>query len=126
MEARIAIHSMKTKVVEIDAQFSAMDKTFSWKGMKSISSLNVHKSGVDAQGGGASGSEMSGRAITSLGGSGSATGGFSKMPRAKPFPVPSTVEPLFKRQKDPSTPQTEHHPPLTLAPTTATNSPTVS
>ena len=96
VEARIAVHSMKTKIAEIDAQLSAMDKTFSWKGTASISSLNVHNSGVDAQGGGASGSETGDRAITNLGGSGNATGGSSKMPWAKPFSVPSTVEPLFK------------------------------
>ena len=98
-EARIAVHSMKTKIVEIDAQLTAMDKTFSWKGTTSISSGG-------AQGGGASGSEMSVRAITSLGGNDSATGGSSKMPHAKPFSVPSTVEPFFKRQKGSSTPQT--------------------
>ena len=96
VEARIAVHSMKTKIVEIDAQLTAMDKTFSWKGTTSISSLNIHNSGGGAQGGGASGSETGGRAITSIGGSGSAIGGSSKMPRAKPFLVPSTVEPLFK------------------------------
>ena len=44
-EARIAVHSMKTKIAEIDAQLTAMDKTFSWKGTTSISSLNVHNLG---------------------------------------------------------------------------------
>ena len=126
-EARIAVQSMKTKIAEMDAQLTAMDKSFSWKGMASISSLNVHNLGGCAQGGGASGSETGGRAITSLGGSGSATGCSSKTPRIKPFSIPSTVEPLFKRLKDSVTPQMEQLPPsLTLAPTVATNSPTVS
>ena len=52
--------------------------------------------GGGAQGGGASGSEMGGRTITSLGGSGSAIDCSTKTPRAKPFLVPSTVEPLLK------------------------------
>ena len=127
VEAQIAVHSMKTKITKIDAQLTAMDNSFSWKGTTSISSLNVHNSGGGAQGGGASGSETGGRAITSLGGSGSATGGSTKTPRAKPFPVPSIVEPLFKLMKDSLTSQTKHLPPsLTLAPNAATNSPTVS
>ena len=96
VESRIAVHSMKAKIAEIDAQLTAMDKSFSWKGTASISSLNVHNSGGGAQGGGASGSEMGGRTITSLGGSGSAIDCSTKTPRAKPFLVPSTVEPLFK------------------------------
>ena len=48
VEARIAVHSMKTKIAEIDAQLTAMDKSFSWKGTTSISSLNVHNSGGGA------------------------------------------------------------------------------
>ena len=127
VKAQIVVHSMKTKITEINAQLMAMDKSFSWKGMASISSLNVHNSGGGAQGCGASGSEKGGHAITSLGGSGSATGCSSKTPCAKPYPIPSTVEPLFKRLKHSPTPQTEQLPPfLTLAPTAATNSPTVS
>ena len=127
MEAWIAVHSMKTKIAEIDAQLTAMDKSFSWKGTISISSMNVHNSGGGAQGGGASGSETGGCTITSLGGNGSATGCSTKTPCAKPFPVPSTVEPLFKRLKDSLTPQMGHLPPsMILAPTAATNSPAVS
>ena len=95
-EARIAVQSMKTKIAKMDAQLTAMDKSFSWKGTTTISSLNFHNSRGGAQGGSASGSEMGGHAITSLGGSGSATGGSPKTPRAKPFLVPSTIEPLFK------------------------------
>ena len=84
-EDRMAVHSMKMKIVEIDAQLTELDKTFSWKGTASISSLNVQKSRGEAQGGGASGgasgSEMGGRAITSLGGNGCS----SKSPWAKSF-----------------------------------------
>ena len=125
-EARIAVQSMKTKITEMDAQLMAVDKSFSWKGTTTISSLNFHNSRGCAQGGSASGSEMGGHHITSLGGSGSATGFSTKTPCAKPYPIPSTVEPLFKRLKDSPTPQTEQLPPfLTLAPTAATNSSTV-
>ena len=96
----MAVHSMKMKIAEIDAQLTELDKTFSWKGIASISRLNVQKSRGEAQGGGASGgasgSETGGHAITSLGG----TGCSSKSPRAKTFQVPSPVEPLSKRQKD--------------------------
>ena len=60
VEAQIAVHSMKIKIFEMDAQLTAMDKSFSWKGTTSISSLNVHNSGGGAQGGSASGSEMGG------------------------------------------------------------------
>ena len=49
-EARIAVHSMKTKIAEMDAQLTAMDKSFSWKGMASISSLNIHNLRGGAQG----------------------------------------------------------------------------
>ena len=59
-EARIAAHSMKAKIIEIDAQLMAMDNSFSWKGTASISSLNVHNTGGCAQGGVASGSESGG------------------------------------------------------------------
>ena len=73
-KARMAVHSMKMKIAEIDAQLTKLDKTFSWKGTTSISSLNIQMLGGEAQGGsasgGASGSETGGRAITSLGGSG--------------------------------------------------------
>ena len=41
-EARIAVHSIKAKIAEMDAQLTAMDNSFSWKGTTSISSLNVH------------------------------------------------------------------------------------
>ena len=72
-EARMVVHSMKMKIAKIDTQLTKLDKTFSWKGTASISSLNVHKVGPDAQGGGTSGgasvSEMGGLAITILGGS---------------------------------------------------------
>ena len=96
----MAVHSMKIKIAEIDAQLTELDKTFSSKGTTSISSLNVQKSRGEAQGGGASGgasgSETSGHAITSLGGSGCS----SKSPRAKTFQVPSPMDPLSKRQKE--------------------------
>ena len=76
---------MKMKITEIDAQLTELDKTFSWKGTASISILNVQNLWGEAQGGGASGgasgSEMGGRTITSLGGSGCS----SKSPRAKTF-----------------------------------------
>ena len=98
---------MKTKIAEIDAQLTAMDKSFSWKGTASISILNVHNLGGGSQGGSASGSEMGGHAITSLGGSGSATGCSTKTPGAKPFLAPSTMEPLLKRLKDSPALQTE-------------------
>ena len=81
----MAVHTMKMKIVEIDAQLTDLDKTFSWKGTASISSLNVHNSGGGEKGGGANGSEMGGCAITSLGGSGSATSGSSKSPWDKPL-----------------------------------------
>ena len=84
------------KIAKMDAQLMAMDKSFSWKGTARISSLNIHNSGGGAQGGIASEREIGGRALTSLGGSGSATGCSTKKPRAKPFPVPSIVEPLLK------------------------------
>ena len=100
----MAVHTMKTKNTEIDAQLTELDKTFSWKGTASISSLNVQKSGGKAQGGGASvganGSETGGHAITSLGGSGFS----SKSPQAKTLQVPSPVEPLSKQLKDPPSP----------------------
>ena len=118
-EARIAIHSMKAKIAEMDAQLTAMDNYFSWKGMASISSLNVHKTGGGAQGGVASGSESGGWALTSLGGSGSAMGCSTKTPCVKPFPVPSTVEPLLKRLKD--SPAQQQLPSLSPAPNVATN-----
>ena len=44
-EARIAVHSMKAKIGEIDAQLTVMDNSFAWKGTASISSLNVRKAG---------------------------------------------------------------------------------
>ena len=47
-EVRIAVHSMKTKIAKMDAQLTAMDNSFSWKGTASISSLNVHKIGGGA------------------------------------------------------------------------------
>ena len=76
-EARMVVHSMKMKIVEIDTQLTELEKNFSWKGIASISSLNIHKAGAEAQGGGASGgasgSEMGRHAITSLGGSGSSS-----------------------------------------------------
>ena len=99
-EARIAVHSMKAKIVEIDAQLTAMDNSFSLKGTASISSLNVHKMGGCAQGGVASGSKSGGQALTSLGGSDSATGCSTKTLRVKPYLIPSTVEPLLKHLKD--------------------------
>ena len=93
---------MKMKIAEIDTQLTELDKNFSWKGTASISSLNVHKAGKEAQGGGASGgasgSETGGQAITSLGGSGSS----SKSPRAKTFQVPYPMETLSKQLKDSS------------------------
>ena len=100
----MAVHSMKMKIAEIDAQLTELDKTFSWKGIASISSLNIQKSGGEAQGGGASGgasgSETGERTITSLGGSGFS----SKSPQAKTLQVPSPVEPLSKQLKDPPSP----------------------
>ena len=85
------------------------------------------KYGGCAQGGVSSGSESGGWALTSLGGSGSATGCSTKTPRVKPFSVPSTVEPLLKRLKDSSAQQFERHPhSLSLAPNAATTSPTLS
>ena len=113
------------KIAEIDAQLTELDKTFSWKGIASISSLNIQKSGGEAQGGdasgGASGGETSGCAITSLGGSGCS----SKSPRAKTFQVPSPVEPLSKRLKDFPSLQAGQLPKLSLVPMVATNSPTM-
>ena len=100
VKAQIAVQSMKSKITEMDAQLTAMDNSFSWKGTASISSLNVHKTGGGAQGGVASGSESGGRSLTSLGGRGSAMGCSTKTPRVKPFPIPSTMEPLLKRLKD--------------------------
>ena len=84
-----------------------MDNSFAWKGTTSISSLNVHKSGGCTEGGGASGSESGGWVLTSLGGSGSGTGCYTKAPCVKPFPIPSIVEPLLKRLKDSSAQQSE-------------------
>ena len=46
-DAHITVHSMKAKIAEIDTQLTAMDNSFSWKGMATISSLNVHKTGGD-------------------------------------------------------------------------------
>ena len=43
-EAKMAVHTMKMKIAEIDAMLTDLDKTFSWKGTASISSLNIHKS----------------------------------------------------------------------------------
>ena len=59
-EVWIAVHSMKAKIAEMDAQLMAMDNSFSWKGMVSILSLNVHKTRGGTQGGVASGSESRG------------------------------------------------------------------
>ena len=65
------------------------------------------KAGGRAQGGGSNGSESGGWALTSLGGSDSATDLSSEAPRVKQFPIPSTVDPLFKRLKEMSSQQSE-------------------
>ena len=93
-EAQVAVHTMKSKISKIEAQHTAMENSFAWKGTASISSLNGMKAGGCTQGGGAFGSEYGGWALTSLGGSDSATGFSIEAPRIKPFLVPSTVEPL--------------------------------
>ena len=80
-----------------------------------------------ARGGGSSGSESRGWALTSLDGSGSATSFSTEAPHVKPFPLPSTVEPLFKHLKEMSSQrskQKQHM--LSLALNAATNSPTLS
>ena len=101
------MHTMKSKITDIEAQLTAMDNSFAWKGMASISSLHGMKKGGRSQGGGASDSESGGRALTSLGRTGNATGCSTKVPRAKPFPVPSMVDPLFKCTKEMSSQPTE-------------------
>ena len=93
-KAQVVVHTMKSKITEIEAQLMAMDNSFSWKGAAHMSSLNGRKAGGCAQGGGASGSEYGGRDLTSLGGSGSGTSFSIESPRIKPFLIPSTVEPL--------------------------------
>ena len=103
----VVVYTMKSKIADIEAQFIAMENSFSWKGTASISSLNGMKKGGHSQGGGASGSESRGRALTSLGSSESATGCSTAAPRAQPFPIPSTVEPLFKRLKEMPAQQSE-------------------
>ena len=44
----MVVHTMKMKIVEIDAQLIELDKTFSWRGTTSISSLNVQNSEGEA------------------------------------------------------------------------------
>ena len=84
-----------------------MDNSFAWKGMTCIFGMSCMKVGGHAHGGGASGSESRGRTLTSLGASGSAIGCSTEAPRVKPFPVSSTVEPLFKQLKEMSAQQSE-------------------
>ena len=42
-EARVAVHNMKTKITEIEAQLTAMDNSFAWKGTTGISGLSGMK-----------------------------------------------------------------------------------
>ena len=43
-EAQIAVHSMKIKIFEMDAQLTAMDKSFSWKGFVHGRKLSINLS----------------------------------------------------------------------------------
>ena len=106
-EAQVVVHTMKTKITDIEAQLTAMDNSFAWKGTTSISSLNGMKVGGRTQGGGASGSESGGRALTSLDGSGNGIDCSTEAPHVKPFLIPSMVEILFKRLKEMSIQQSE-------------------
>lgn len=42
-KAWVAIHTMKSKISQIEAQITAMDNSFAWKGTAGISSLNGRK-----------------------------------------------------------------------------------
>ena len=92
VEARDFVLTMKTGMVEIDAQLTAINNSFSYKGTASIS---AH--GGRDWGGGGSGSATGGLVLTSRGGggSGSATGCTTMAPQAPPFPIPLTIEPLL-------------------------------
>ena len=82
--ARDIVLAMKAKMVEMDTQVTTLDNTFAWNCM----------------------ADNAGYVRIGDGGSGSATEGklrdtsTTPAPQAPPFPIPSIVEPLFKRMKD--------------------------
>ena len=80
----------------------AMDNSFTWKGTVDISDHSGMSKSDRDHGGSGSGSMTRGMNLVSHGGggSGSAIGCATIAPQASPFPIPSTLEPLFKRLKE--------------------------
>ena len=98
-DARDKVWTVKTRISEIDAHLTTMENSFAWKGNAGISGHGGLNGGSRDRGGGGSGSAMGGMVLPNGGGSGSATGCTMVPPPALSFPMPSTVEPLFKRLK---------------------------
>ena len=120
-DARDTVQSVKTRISEIDAQLTAMESSFAWKGNVGISGHGGLNGGSRDRGGGGSGSTMGGMVLHSHGDSGNATRCTIAPPPALSFPIPSTVEPLFKCLKEMSAQQ-----PAQMPPEVATNSPNQS
>ena len=102
VEAHDSILSMKTRMAEIDSHLTAMDNSFSWKGTRGISGHGGLYRGGHDRGGGGSGSATGGMVFTSHGGCGNgrSIGCTMIYPPSPPFPIPLTVEPLFKCLKE--------------------------
>lgn len=101
-DARDSVHAMKTRMAEIDSQLTTMDNSFAWKGTVGITSHGSLGGGNHDLRGGGSVSTTGGVVHVGCGrgGSGSVTGCTITAPQAPPFPIPSTMEPLFKRLKN--------------------------
>ena len=78
----------------------AMESSFAWKGNVGIYGHRGLNADSCDRGGGGSGRATGGVVLPTGGGSGSATGCTIAPPPALPFPIPSTVESLFKHLKE--------------------------
>ena len=128
-DTRDSVLAIKTKIVDNDAQLTTMDKSFAWKDNASISGHAGLSGGGCDRGGGGSGSAIGGMVLVSRGGggSGSMTWCTTTTPHAPPFPIPSTIEPLFKCLKEMSSQKRkQQQQPAQPAQEAATNSPTQS